>query len=98
MEMLDCQLLLIFTGSPPLNIVTIQAYRFLIGIGVGAEYRMSGCQSYTAAAGLMRLRLAASGSVAAAENTEDPGVAKKSQQKYLILATNTAIDFGFVLA
>lgn len=54
------------------------AYRFLVGIGVGAEYP--------------------SGTVAAAENCEDPGVSKKSQQKYLVLSTNTAIDFGFVVA
>ncbi|KAL8276768.1 hypothetical protein RQP46_010824 [Phenoliferia psychrophenolica] len=54
------------------------AYRFLIGIGIGAEYP--------------------AGSVAASENTEDPGVSKKWQQGLLVAATNTAIDFGFVAA
>ncbi|KAM0750591.1 MFS general substrate transporter [Meredithblackwellia eburnea MCA 4105] len=54
------------------------AYRFLIGIGIGAEYP--------------------AGSVSASENTEDPGVNKKLQQSLLVLATNTAIDWGFVVA
>ncbi|KAI5478828.1 putative glycerophosphoinositol permease [Pseudohyphozyma bogoriensis] len=54
------------------------AYRFLIGIGIGAEYP--------------------AGSVAASENTEDPGVSKKFQSGLLVLATNTAIDWGFVVA
>lgn len=38
------------------------------------------------------------GSVAASENTEAEGVSKKRQQMYFSLATNTAIDFGFVAA
>lgn len=54
------------------------AYRFLLGIGIGAEYP--------------------AGSVAAAENTEDPGVGKKHQQKLLVMATNSMIDLGFVVA
>ncbi|KDN50397.1 MFS general substrate transporter [Tilletiaria anomala UBC 951] len=54
------------------------AYRFLIGIGIGAEYP--------------------AGSVAASENTEAEGVSKKRQQMYFSLATNTAIDWGFVVA
>ncbi|KAL8279621.1 hypothetical protein RQP46_007934 [Phenoliferia psychrophenolica] len=54
------------------------AYRFLIGIGIGAEYP--------------------AGSVAASENTEDPGVSKKWQQGLLAASTNMAIDFGFVAA
>ncbi|KAK9899730.1 MFS general substrate transporter [Cystobasidium minutum MCA 4210] len=54
------------------------AYRFLLGIGIGAEYP--------------------AGTVACAENTEDPGVNKKHQQKLVILSTNTMIDLGFVIA
>ncbi|CAD6909596.1 unnamed protein product [Tilletia controversa] len=54
------------------------AYRFIIGIAIGAEYP--------------------AGSVAASENTEGDGVNKKRQQMYFSLATNTMIDFGFVIA
>ncbi|KAK0554557.1 glycerophosphoinositol permease [Tilletia horrida] len=54
------------------------AYRFLIGIAIGAEYP--------------------AGSVAASENTEGDGVNKKRQQMYFSLATNTMIDWGFVIA
>ncbi|EIW73646.1 hypothetical protein TREMEDRAFT_42464 [Tremella mesenterica DSM 1558] len=38
------------------------------------------------------------GSVAAAENTEDPGINKRHQQRLFVLATNTMIDFAFVLS
>ncbi|WWD18375.1 hypothetical protein CI109_102825 [Kwoniella shandongensis] len=38
------------------------------------------------------------GSVAAAENTEDPEIAKGSQQKLFVLATNTMIDLAFVIS
>ncbi|CEH17583.1 Inorganic phosphate transporter [Ceraceosorus bombacis] len=58
--------------------VALQAYRFLQGIALGAEYPC--------------------GSVAASENTEAPGVNPKHTQSLFILATNTAIDFGFVAA
>lgn len=68
------------TGSKGLGglFSALIAYRFLIGIGIGAEYP--------------------AGSVAASENTEDPGVNKNRQQMYFSLATNCAIDFGFVVA
>lgn len=56
----------------------LQAYRFLQGIALGAEYPC--------------------GSVAASENTEAAGVNPKHTQSLFILATNTAIDFGFVAA
>lgn len=39
-----------------------------------------------------------SGSVACSENTESEGVNKKRQQMYFIIATNTMIDLGFVIA
>lgn len=54
------------------------AYRFLIGIGIGAEYP--------------------AGSVAASENTEEEGIKKSRQQMLFSLATNCAIDVGFVTA
>ncbi|THH29999.1 hypothetical protein EUX98_g4190 [Antrodiella citrinella] len=54
------------------------ACRFLLGIGVGAEYPC--------------------GSVAASEQSEGEGVAKGTQQRWFALATNTMIDFGFVIA
>jgi len=38
------------------------------------------------------------GSVAAAENSEDPGIKKSSQQRLFVLATNTMIDFAFVIS
>ncbi|ORZ34872.1 major facilitator superfamily domain-containing protein [Catenaria anguillulae PL171] len=38
------------------------------------------------------------GSVAASEGSESDDVAKGNQQKFFSLATNTAIDFGFVVA
>lgn len=56
----------------------LSAYRFIMGIAIGAEYP--------------------SGSVAASENTEGEGVNKNRQQMYFIIATNTMIDLGFVVA
>ncbi|KAK4687773.1 hypothetical protein P7C73_g2347, partial [Tremellales sp. Uapishka_1] len=38
------------------------------------------------------------GSVAAAEGSEDPQISKKSQQRLFVLATNSAIDVAFVVA
>lgn len=56
----------------------LSACRFLLGIGIGAEYP--------------------TGSVAASEQSEGPGVAKKSQHCWVALATNTMINVGFVVA
>ncbi|EST07813.1 General substrate transporter [Kalmanozyma brasiliensis GHG001] len=56
----------------------LSAYRFIMGIAIGAEYP--------------------AGSVAASENTESEGVNKGRQQMYFIIATNTMIDLGFVVA
>ncbi|KAI5981485.1 major facilitator superfamily domain-containing protein [Pisolithus marmoratus] len=52
--------------------------RFIIGVGVGAEYPC--------------------GSVSASEQTEQEGIAKNAQHRWLVLATNTMIDAGFVVA
>lgn len=65
-------------GSINGMLAALSAYRFLSGIGIGAEYP--------------------AGSVAAAENTEQPGIKKNRQQLWFALATNTAIDVGFVIA
>ncbi|KDQ13590.1 hypothetical protein BOTBODRAFT_33597 [Botryobasidium botryosum FD-172 SS1] len=54
------------------------AYRFLLGIGVGAEYPC--------------------GSVAASEQSEEAGINKKAQHRWFALATNSMIDFGFVIS
>ncbi|KAL4073353.1 major facilitator superfamily domain-containing protein [Scleroderma yunnanense] len=54
------------------------ACRFLLGIGVGAEYPC--------------------GSVSASEQTEQDGIAKNAQHRWLVLATNTVLDFGFIVA
>ncbi|KAI0787864.1 metabolite transporter, partial [Fomes fomentarius] len=56
----------------------LSACRFLLGIGVGAEYPC--------------------GSVAASEQSEEPGINKNAQHRWFALATNTMIDFGFVVA
>ncbi|KAI0346089.1 MFS Git1p-related glycerophosphoinositol and glycerophosphocholine permease [Trametopsis cervina] len=56
----------------------LSACRFLLGIGVGAEYPC--------------------GSVAASEQSEGDGVAKNAQHRWFALATNSMIDFGFVIA
>ncbi|KAH9838230.1 major facilitator superfamily domain-containing protein [Rhodofomes roseus] len=54
------------------------AMRFLIGIGVGAEYPC--------------------GSVAASEQSEEPGISKNAQHRWFALATNSMIDVGFVVS
>jgi len=54
------------------------ACRFLLGIGVGAEYPC--------------------GSVAASEQSEEEGIAKNAQHRWFALATNTMIDFGWVVS
>jgi len=56
----------------------LAAWRFLLGIGVGAEYPC--------------------GSVAASEQSEEQGIEKNAQHRWFALATNTMIDFGFVIA
>ncbi|KIP08049.1 hypothetical protein PHLGIDRAFT_127292 [Phlebiopsis gigantea 11061_1 CR5-6] len=56
----------------------LSAMRFLLGIGVGAEYPC--------------------GSVAASEQSEESGVSQKAQHRWFALATNSMIDFGFVVA
>ncbi|KAG8855031.1 hypothetical protein FRB96_007226 [Tulasnella sp. 330] len=65
-------------GSISGMLAALSAYRFLIGIGIGAEYP--------------------AGSVAASENTEDPGIKKGTQHMLFALATNVMIDWGFVIA
>jgi len=55
----------------------LAAWRFLIGIGIGAEYPC--------------------GSVAASEQSEEPGIQKNAQHRWFALATNSMIDFGFVI-
>ncbi|KAF9466551.1 putative metabolite transporter [Collybia nuda] len=56
----------------------LAAMRFLLGIGVGAEYPC--------------------GSVSASEQSEEPGISKNAQHRWFALATNTMIDFGFVVS
>ncbi|KAG9315288.1 major facilitator superfamily domain-containing protein [Chiua virens] len=58
-------------------IAMLGACRFLIGIGIGAEYPC--------------------GSVSASEQTEQEGIAKNAQHRWLALATNSMIDVGFVI-
>ncbi|KIO29754.1 hypothetical protein M407DRAFT_21176 [Tulasnella calospora MUT 4182] len=65
-------------GSVGGMLAALSAYRFLIGIGIGAEYP--------------------AGSVAAAENTEDPGIKPSSQHMLFVLATDVMIDWGFVIS
>lgn len=56
----------------------LSACRFLLGIGIGAEYPC--------------------GSVAASEQSEEEGIHKNAQHRWFALATNSMIDFGFVIA
>ncbi|KAI0346084.1 MFS Git1p-related glycerophosphoinositol and glycerophosphocholine permease [Trametopsis cervina] len=56
----------------------LSACRFLLGIGIGAEYSC--------------------GSVAASEQSEEDGVARNAQHRWLALATNSVINLGFVFA
>ncbi|KAJ3560297.1 hypothetical protein NP233_g10928 [Leucocoprinus birnbaumii] len=56
----------------------LSAMRFLLGIGIGAEYPC--------------------GSVSASEQSEGPLINKFAQHRWLALATNCMIDFGFVIA
>jgi len=56
----------------------LSACRFLLGIGVGAEYPC--------------------GSVAASEQSEEKGISKNAQHRWFALATNSMIDFGFVVS
>jgi len=56
----------------------LAAMRFLLGIGIGAEYPC--------------------GSVAASEQTEEEGISKNAQNRWFALATNSMIDFGFVIS
>ncbi|KZV92435.1 MFS general substrate transporter [Exidia glandulosa HHB12029] len=65
-------------GSITGMLACLSAFRFLLGIGVGAEYPC--------------------GSVAASEQSEEPGVAKNTQHRWFALATNSMIDFGFVVS
>ncbi|EIM90947.1 metabolite transporter [Stereum hirsutum FP-91666 SS1] len=55
----------------------LSACRFLLGIGIGAEYPC--------------------GSVAASEQSEEEGISKRAQNRWFVLATNTMIDWGFVV-
>ncbi|KAI9508538.1 major facilitator superfamily domain-containing protein [Russula earlei] len=64
--------------SPTGLLAMLSACRFLLGIGVGAEYPC--------------------GSVAASEQSEEEGIAKNAQHRWFALATNTMIDFGFVIS
>ncbi|KAM5538502.1 hypothetical protein V8D89_007835 [Ganoderma adspersum] len=59
-------------------VAMLSACRFLLGIGVGAEYPC--------------------GSVAASEQSEEPGINKNAQHRWFALATNSMIDTGFVVA
>ncbi|KAF8583046.1 MFS Git1p-related glycerophosphoinositol and glycerophosphocholine permease [Ramaria rubella] len=58
-------------------VAALSAYRFLLGIGIGAEYPC--------------------GSVAASEQSEEKGISKNAQHRWFALATNSMIDFGFVI-
>ncbi|KAF8956216.1 MFS Git1p-related glycerophosphoinositol and glycerophosphocholine permease [Flammula alnicola] len=56
----------------------LSAMRFLLGIGIGAEYPC--------------------GSVSASEQSEGASISKRAQHRWFALATNTMIDFGFVMS
>ncbi|KAH8917490.1 MFS general substrate transporter, partial [Atractiella rhizophila] len=56
----------------------LAAWRFFIGIGIGAEYP--------------------AGSVACGESSEDPAIKQGIRHGLFALATNSAIDWGFVIS
>ncbi|KAK7461984.1 glycerophosphoinositol permease [Stygiomarasmius scandens] len=60
------------------TLAMLSACRFLLGVGVGAEYPC--------------------GSVSASEQTEQKGINKMAQHRWFALATNSMIDFGFVIS
>ncbi|KIK62441.1 hypothetical protein GYMLUDRAFT_41882 [Collybiopsis luxurians FD-317 M1] len=60
------------------TLAMLSACRFLLGIGVGAEYPC--------------------GSVSASEQTEQKSINKNAQHRWFALATNSMIDFGFVVS
>jgi len=65
-------------GSLHGMLAMLTACRFLLGIGVGAEYPC--------------------GSVAASEQSEESNIEKNAQHRWFALATNSMIDFGFVVS
>ncbi|RXW25591.1 hypothetical protein EST38_g212 [Candolleomyces aberdarensis] len=65
-------------GSLGGMLAMLSAMRFLLGIGVGAEYPC--------------------GSVSASEQSEESGISKNAQHRWFTLATNSMIDFGFVVS
>ncbi|KAJ2922545.1 hypothetical protein H1R20_g14539, partial [Candolleomyces eurysporus] len=65
-------------GSLGGMLAMLSAMRFLLGIGVGAEYPC--------------------GSVSASEQSEESGINKNAQHRWFTLATNSMIDFGFVVS
>lgn len=65
-------------GSIGGMLAMLSAMRFLLGIGVGAEYPC--------------------GSVSASEQSEEEGISKGAQHRWFALATNSMIDFGFVVS
>ncbi|KAF9448518.1 putative metabolite transporter [Macrolepiota fuliginosa MF-IS2] len=65
-------------GSLSGMLAMLSTMRFLLGIGIGAEYPC--------------------GSVSAAEQSEESNIYKYSQHRWVALATNHMINWGFVLA
>ncbi|EKM78114.1 hypothetical protein AGABI1DRAFT_86289 [Agaricus bisporus var. burnettii JB137-S8] len=65
-------------GSLDGMLAMLSAMRFLLGIGIGAEYPC--------------------GSVSASEQSEQDGIDKRAQHRWFALATNSMIDFGFVIS
>ncbi|XP_006459103.1 hypothetical protein AGABI2DRAFT_191164 [Agaricus bisporus var. bisporus H97] len=65
-------------GSLDGMLAMLSAMRFLLGIGIGAEYPC--------------------GSVSASEQSEQDGIHKRAQHRWFALATNSMIDFGFVIS
>ncbi|KAF7759884.1 hypothetical protein Agabi119p4_11579 [Agaricus bisporus var. burnettii] len=56
----------------------LSAMRFLLGVGIGAEYPC--------------------GSVSASEFSESPGISRRAQHRWYVLATNTQLGLGNVTA
>lgn len=56
-------------------LICLSIFRFLIGLGIGAEYPC--------------------GTVAASEQSEEEGIRRNAQHRWLALATSASIHFPF---
>lgn len=100
-----------YHGSVQGMFAALIVYRLLTGIGSESRLLMFLVYEYTRNIQIYSQRICTradgndsavgaeypSGSVAASENTENPGVPRRWQHGLFVLATNSMIDIGFVV-